>query len=168
MKRCYRPQRSCGQGNVFTDVCLSTGGRVSASVHAGMPETPLPRPGRENPPRPGRENPPDQAGRNPPQTRQGEPPQARQGGPPGKQTPEYGLRVAGTHPTGMHSCFTISFATNKHIYRPETKLRKGNVFTPAGFPLDLEIKWNVAGKNEGHLENLEISWNFEKFNKYHG
>ena len=25
--------------------------------------------------------------------------------PPGKQTPAYGLRAAGTHPTGMHSCF---------------------------------------------------------------
>ena len=24
--------------------------------------------------------------------------------PPGKQTPAYGLRSAGTHPTGMHSC----------------------------------------------------------------
>ena len=54
----YRPQRSCGQGNVFTGVCLSTGGRVSASVHAGMPyppgtrETPL-GPGRP-PPGPGR------------------------------------------------------------------------------------------------------------------
>ena len=24
--------------------------------------------------------------------------------PPGKQTPAYGLRAAGTHPTGMHSC----------------------------------------------------------------
>ena len=33
----YWPQRSCGQGNVLTGVCLSTGGRVSASVHAGMP-----------------------------------------------------------------------------------------------------------------------------------
>ena len=27
--------------------------------------------------------------------------------PPGKQTPAYGLRAAGTHPTGMHSCFRI-------------------------------------------------------------
>ena len=24
------------------------------------------------------------------------------------------------------------------------------------------------GKMKVHLENLEISWNFEKFNKYHG
>ena len=24
--------------------------------------------------------------------------------PPGKQTQAYGLRAAGTHPTGMHSC----------------------------------------------------------------
>ena len=41
----YRPQRSCGQGNIFTPVChsfCSQGG--SASVHAGIPpweQTPL-------------------------------------------------------------------------------------------------------------------------------
>ena len=39
----YRPQRSCGQGNVFTGVCLSTGGRVYASVHAGIPDPPRTR-----------------------------------------------------------------------------------------------------------------------------
>ena len=48
----YRPQRSCGQGYVFTRVCDSVHGG-SASVHAGIPpacqgdppakETPLPR-----------------------------------------------------------------------------------------------------------------------------
>ena len=57
----YRPQRSCGQGNVFYR-CVSVhrgggGGRVSASVHAGMPYPP----GMETPPDggpPGMENPP--------------------------------------------------------------------------------------------------------------
>ena len=34
----------------------------------------------------------------------------------------------------------------------------------SGFPLDLEKN----GKMGVHLENLEISWNFEKCNKYHG
>ena len=29
--------------------------------------------------------------------------------PPEQQTPEYGQRSAGTHPTGMHSCFLLSF-----------------------------------------------------------
>ena len=61
-----------GQGNVFTSVCLSTGGRgVSASVHAGIPpkdQTP-PGPGTHPPgpgthphrpdtPHPGADNPP--------------------------------------------------------------------------------------------------------------
>ena len=32
MHSCYRPQRSCGQGNVFTGVCLSTGGGVCLSA----------------------------------------------------------------------------------------------------------------------------------------
>ena len=52
----YRPQRSCGQGNVFTGVCLSTGGRVSASVHAGMPDPPPPDQA-DTPPGPGRQPP---------------------------------------------------------------------------------------------------------------
>ena len=59
----YWLQRSCGQGNVFTGVCLSTGGRVSASVHAGMPDPPgLGRPSqtRQTPPET-RQTPPDQA-----------------------------------------------------------------------------------------------------------
>ena len=43
----------------FTGVCLSTGGRVSASVHAGMPDpltrqTPPLHPTRQTPPGPGR------------------------------------------------------------------------------------------------------------------
>ena len=35
----YRRQRSCGQGYVFTPVCDSVPGGVSASVHAGIPPT---------------------------------------------------------------------------------------------------------------------------------
>ena len=30
------------------------------------------------------------------------------GTPPGQQTPEYGQRSAGTHPTGMHSCLSVN------------------------------------------------------------
>ena len=37
---CYRPQRSCGQGNIFTPVCHSVHGGGSASVHAGIPHSP--------------------------------------------------------------------------------------------------------------------------------
>ena len=75
----YRPQRKCGQGNVFTGVCLSTGG-VPASVHAGMPYPPdqgdpPSGPGRPphyqaDPPGPGRHRP--GPGRHPP--RPGRPP----------------------------------------------------------------------------------------------
>ena len=68
----YRPQRSCGQGNIFTPVCHSfcSQGGGSASVHAGMPPPPRPpgaapleqtppgsRPPPEQTPRP---DPPDQ------------------------------------------------------------------------------------------------------------
>ena len=77
---CYRPQRSCGQGNVFASVCLSTGGRVSASVHAGMPDPP--KPGRPPPPR-------DQADPPKPGTPrdQADPPWTRQTPPRTRQTP---------------------------------------------------------------------------------
>ena len=110
------------------------GGRVSASVHAGMPDPPGPGshpPGvRQTPPGPGRP-PRDQAdpsgtrqtsldqadppgpgrpplgpGRPPSPGDQADTPRIRQT-PPGKQTPAYGLRAAGTHPTGMHSCYPI-------------------------------------------------------------
>ena len=81
-----------GQGNVFTGVCLSTGGG-SASVHARIPPPTGSRPPDQAPPSPG-------SGRHP--LDQADPPGP--GRPPWKQTPEYGLRVAGMHPTGMHSC----------------------------------------------------------------
>ena len=59
-----------------------------------------PPPSRENPP--GRETPPGQ-GDTPPA---GRPPQARR--PPGRENPppQYGQWAAGTHPTGMHSCYS--------------------------------------------------------------
>ena len=93
---------------MFLQVCVCPqGGRVSASVHAGMPSPP--GPGRspldgEPPPGPGR----------PPQM---EPPRMENSPvgwrPPGKQTPAYGLRVAGMHPTGMHSSGFPLFRTDK-------------------------------------------------------
>ena len=110
-KHYYRPQRSCGQGYVFTRVC--------DSVHrGGLSSTPLPPWTRQGEP------PPDQAGRTPPSpdqadppwTREKPPPPTRQGEPPpqppwtrenpspGRQTSAYGQRAVGTHPPGMHSC----------------------------------------------------------------
>ena len=92
--------RNCGQGNIFTPVCHSVQRGGSASMHAGIPSPPRPSrpPPEQTPHHP--HTPPDQAdppgpGRSPPE--QADPP-------PGKQTPAYGLRAAGMHPTGMHSC----------------------------------------------------------------
>ena len=97
----YRPQRSCGQGYVFT--------RVYDSVHelgVCLRQTPPPR-SRQPPPRadplpwvqtpPGSDTPLQQT---PPQ-------EQRQPPPTPKQTPAYGQRAAGTHPTGMHSCLYL-------------------------------------------------------------
>ena len=84
----YRPQRSWAKV-IFSQACVCPqGGGVSASVHAGIP-TPRdqPPPREQTPPFPPEQTPPG------PDT------------PPPKQTPAYGLRAAGTHPTGMHSCW---------------------------------------------------------------
>ena len=79
------------------------GGRGSASVHAGIPP-PL---GLHTPPDyvpPRLCTPPHYV---PPRLRTPwttYPPWTMYPLPPGKQTPAYGLRAAGKHPTGMHSC----------------------------------------------------------------
>ena len=108
----YRPQRSCGQGNISTPVCRS--------VHrGGLPQCMLgyPPPGADIPP----EQTPSPLGADPPGAdtphwEQTPPTGSRHhpgadhppgADPPGKQTPAYGLRAAGTHPTGMHSCLFL-------------------------------------------------------------
>ena len=66
----YRPQRSCGQGNIFTPVCHSVHRGVSASVTTPPRETP-----REQTPPPGADTPQE---RTPPRSRH----------PPGADTPQ--------------------------------------------------------------------------------
>ena len=102
----YRPQRSCGQGNVFTGVCLSTGGGCLPQCILGchtppdQADTPLDQgdpPGLGRHPPGTRQTPRDQAdppgpGR-PPRTRetpprdQADPPGTRQTTPRTRQTP---------------------------------------------------------------------------------
>ena len=154
----YRPQRSCGQGNVFTGVChsfCSQGGGGLPQCMLGYP----PRPGRHPPldqadppdqtpprirhppdqiPRPGR-HPPDQV--DTPQIRQTplnqeDTPGTRQTSPLGtRQTPAYGLRAAGTHPTGMHSCFIFFYLSETYCYlcfiffKPNTRIPSPSVQT---------------------------------------
>ena len=93
--------RGYGQGYVFTRVCDSVHRWVSGQgeppragrTPSGQGDPPFPRAGRTplgaDPP--GRENPPG-------------------ADPPGKHTPAYGQRAAGTHPTGMHSCFANDYS----------------------------------------------------------
>ena len=91
----YRPQRSCGQGYVFTRVCDSVHG-------GGSPENPLPGPGRHplagrtprdqaDPPRPGR-TPPEQGD----PLDQGDSSGTRQTPPGTRQTPPPGRRLQHT------------------------------------------------------------------------
>ena len=75
---------------------------MSASVHAGIPPRSRPPLGADTPqeqtPPWSRHPPPEQT---PPRSRHIPPEQTP---PLRKQTPAYGQRAAGTHPTGMHSC----------------------------------------------------------------
>ena len=100
----YRPKRSFGQGNIFTPVCHSVHGGVLLARPPPRHREPPPR--ADNPPGwrtpPGWTTPP--GWRTPPEQN---PPRMENQPPPGKQTPAYGLRSAGTHPTGMHSCIQI-------------------------------------------------------------
>ena len=115
-----------GQGNIFTSVCLSTGGEGCLpqcmlgytpsqsrppQEHTPPPEWTPPPPQEQTPPR--ADTPPEAD--SPPQSRhpsssrhpQGADTLPRSRHTPGKQTPAYGHRAAGTHPTGMHSCFPL-------------------------------------------------------------
>ena len=85
MLYCYWLQQSCGQGYVFTRVCDSVN-RGGVCLSACWDTTPCQGdpPAKEAPPLP----------RSPP---------------PRKQTPAYGQWAAGTHPTGMHSCFDCNY-----------------------------------------------------------
>ena len=104
-------------------VILFTGGFcLNACWDTNPPGQGRPPPPEQTPPPPPRsrhhhsrrtrQTPP---GAYPPRTRQtthpprsGRPPLDQADPPPGKQTPAYGLRAAGTHPTLMHSCLVIS------------------------------------------------------------
>ena len=81
----YRPQRSCGQGYVFTRVCDSVHRGGSPGRHPpdqGEPPNQADPPGRDNPPSDQADTPPDQA--DPPQP--GRPPRTRQTPPGTRQT----------------------------------------------------------------------------------
>ena len=79
----FRPQRSCGQGNIFTPVCHSVHRGGSASVHAGMP-TPRPDPPEQTHNTPQTRHHPPGTRHHPPGTRH-HPPRADP--PPGADTP---------------------------------------------------------------------------------
>ena len=137
-------------------VILSTVGGGSAPVHAGIPPPPPPLPGADTPQDPPRSShpleqtprsrypptrsrpprtrhPPEQTPTPPDQT----PPWEQTPPPPGKQTPGYGQRAAGTHPTGMHSCCTnVCFASDK---KNVTISKPSNTILPLGDNLLLSI-----------------------------
>ena len=80
----------------------------------GVPDPPGQTPPRQTSPPPGRHPP----GRHPPgrhPLQADTPPPGRHHPPPGRHPPPgYGQRSAGTHPTGMHSCY-LNVRTKIHI-----------------------------------------------------
>ena len=81
----YRPQRSCGQGYVFTRVCDSVNGGV------GLRRTPPPGPGRPPPQdQADHHHPPPPGPRRTPRTRHTPPPPTKENPPPRKNTAAYG------------------------------------------------------------------------------
>ena len=88
---------------MFTGVChsfCSQGGLRRTPPGRTPPDQTRQTPRTKETPPGTRENPPDQG--DSPGTRENPPGPGRS--PPWKQTPAYGLRAAGTHPAGMHSC----------------------------------------------------------------
>ena len=112
-----------GQANVFTGVCDSVhrGGCLPQCMMGYHTPSQSRHPQRQTPPweqtPPKGRHPPKQTppwSRHPSALGADTPPRSRhppgadnpqEQTPPWKQTPEYGQRAAGTHPTGMHSCF---------------------------------------------------------------
>ena len=121
----YRPQRSCGQGNIFAPFCHSVhkGGGCLPQCMLGYPpgaDTPWEQtppqadtPWEQTPP-PGADTPlrADTPGSRHTPTGADSPPRADT---PWEQTPAYGQWAANTHPTGMHSCWPFHLKIKIHM-----------------------------------------------------
>ena len=113
----YRPQRSCGQGNIFAPVCHSVHRGVVVSQKA-LRQTP---PGSRHP------------------LGAGSPP-------PPEQTPAYGLWAAGTHPTGKHSCWILKpqIIMEERNKLNHTKLLEWHFGGAGGFTFTLSLaSWYI-------------------------
>ena len=110
-----------GQGNIFTSVCQEFcpqgGGCLPQCMLGYTPPQTRQTPREQTPPSQTRQTIPLPPTRQTPRTRQTPPDQADTP-PPEKQTPAYGLRAAGTHPTGMHSCqyYVLCETGNKEVW----------------------------------------------------
>ena len=127
----YRPQRSCGQGNVFTGVCLSTGGEgvcLSACWDAIPPpdgepprmETPPDGDPLDGEPPPGWRTPPDGE---PPQDGEPRPPRWRT--PPGWRTPpravDSSIRSTSGRYASYWNAFLFPFSGTRDAQNSESK-----------------------------------------------
>ena len=107
MLGCHTPLRP---GRPPQDQADLPGTRTRQTTPRDQADTPRDQDQVDIPPGPGRHLPGTRTRQTPPQD-QADTPQDQadtpqdQTDPPGKQTPACGLQVAGTHPTGMHSCF---------------------------------------------------------------
>ena len=93
-------------------VCLVWGG---GGIPQGTEADP-PDPAHHSPPGPGTPPPPPGPG-TPPSPSAPDPPPEQTPPPTGKQTPAHGLRAAGTHPTGRHSCYNYDCSDDIHTVK---------------------------------------------------
>ena len=107
VRNCYRPQRSCGQGNIFTPVCHSVcrgGGGLPQCMLGCHP------PDQADPPRSdtpldqtplGQGRPPLRPGRHPPQDQADTPPRPGRSPRPGRQSPPNPISPPPTQPSSQ-------------------------------------------------------------------
>ena len=160
----YRPQRSWAKV-IFSQACVKNSvhrgeGCLSQCMLGYTPQEKTPS-GSRHPPgadtpleqTPRKQTPPEQTppiSRHPPeQTPQKHtPPGSRP--PPGKQTAAYRQRAAGTHPTGMHSCWSKScfYFFMKIQYEPNL-----NDHWESNIWLKMVYNWGI---------HFPVVWNFRK------
>ena len=136
----------CPRGGVCLSACwdaIPPGWRTpwveKPPLGPGRPPTPHPQP-------PDGESPRDQADppdgelpqmENPPRDQAD--PQMENPPPPGKQTPAYGLRAAGTHPTRMHSCYFVRSSTSVIWFLHSNRLKKYSSLVQKTYPITHSI-----------------------------
>ena len=85
-------------------------------------------------------------------------------------TPQYQSEVRKTRESQIFNIAVNDFDAKKSARLAGCSFKPNSFWAgPSVIKMDrVPTRPGKPGKMRVHLENLEISWNFEKFNKYHG